>query len=81
MLEKTLVLMIIYLGMILYDVPKLKQANRRERIIYGTLMISVIYLSLVFVMDLEWPTLDDFVHFIFGKPAQQIVDYLMSSSK
>lgn len=74
MLEKILVLVILYLGMLLYDVPKLKQKNRRERISYGMLMIPIMYLSLVYVMDLAWPTLDELVHFFFAKPAQQIVE-------
>lgn len=79
MFEKILFLSIVYLGILLYDVPKLKQKNRRERISYGALTIPIIYLSLVYVMDLAWPTLDELVHFFFSKPAQQIVAAIKSA--
>jgi hypothetical protein len=59
---------------LIYDVPKLKQTNRRERIVYGMLVIPTIYLSLIFVIDLAWPSLDELVHYFFLKPAQQIVE-------
>ncbi len=74
MSEKILFLVIVYLGMLLHDIPKLKQKNRRERISYGMLMVPVMYLSLVYVMDLAWPTLDELVRFFVSKPAQQIVE-------
>jgi hypothetical protein len=62
------------MGILFYDVPKLKRTNRQERIVYGILVIPIIYLSLIYVMDLTWPTLDELVHFFFSKPAQQIVE-------
>jgi hypothetical protein len=62
------------LGILIYNVPKLKQTNRRDRIVYGMLVIPTIYLSLIFVMDIAWPSLDELVHFFFLKPAQQIVE-------
>ncbi|MGM0874770.1 MAG: hypothetical protein ACQEWV_08215 [Bacillota bacterium] len=74
MIEKILFLLIVYVGFLGYDIPKLKQKKRRERIVYGILMIPIIYLSLVYVMELTWPTLDEFFNFFFLKPAQQIVD-------
>ncbi|MGM7722770.1 hypothetical protein [Metabacillus sp. Hm71] len=74
MVEKTLLLIILSAGMLLYDFPKFKKTNRRERIVYVMLMIPVVYLSLVYVLRLPWPTLDELIHFIFAKPAQQIVD-------
>jgi hypothetical protein len=60
--------------MLFFDIPKLKQKKRRERIVYGMLMIPIFYLSLVYVMDLAWPTLDEPVHFFLSKPAHQIVN-------
>lgn len=65
--------MIIIVGMFFYDIPKFKQVNRRERIVYGLMMIPIIYLSLVYLMDSAWPTLDELVHSIFSKPAHQLV--------
>ncbi|MDQ1005279.1 hypothetical protein QFZ28_005857 [Neobacillus niacini] len=74
MVEKIIVLVIVSLGILIYDVPKLKRTNRRERIVYGMLMIPIIYLSLIYLMDLGWPSLDELFHFFFLKPAQQIVE-------
>jgi hypothetical protein len=74
MSEKILFLVVVLLGMLLYDVPNLKQNRRRERIVYGLLMIPIFYLSIIYVMDLNWPTLDEMVNFFFLKPGQKIVD-------
>lgn len=74
--EKIIVLMIVSLGMLFNDVKKLKKSNRRERVVYGVLMIPIVYLSLIYVMDLAWPNLDELFHFFFSKPAHQIVEAL-----
>lgn len=74
MLEKIFVLVIIYMGVLIYEFPNFKKTNRRERIVYGMLVIPTIYLSLIFVMDLSWPSLDELVHYFLLKPAQQIVE-------
>ncbi|MBT2725194.1 hypothetical protein [Bacillus sp. ISL-46] len=74
MFEKTVFLVIVYLGILFYDVPKLKQSNRRERIVYGLLTLPILYLSGVYVFDLSWPSLDELVHFFFSKPAHKIVE-------
>ncbi|PEF61480.1 hypothetical protein CON35_25055 [Bacillus cereus] len=79
MFNKIFFLLILYLEMLLYDIPKLKQRNRRERISYGILIIPIIYLSLIYIMDLSWPTLDKLVHFFFFKPAQQIVKLMTTN--
>ncbi|RBW70043.1 hypothetical protein [Bacillus taeanensis] len=74
MFEKIFFLVIVSLGMLSYDAPKLKQKNRRERIVYGMLMIPVFYLSLIYVMGAAWPTLNDLFDFLFLKPGQKIVE-------
>lgn len=66
--------MIVSLGILVYDGPKLKQTNRRERIVYGILTLPILYLSVIYVLDLEWPTLNDPVQFLFSKPAHKIVE-------
>jgi hypothetical protein len=62
------------MGILFYDVPKLKLSKSRERIVYGMLFIPTLYLSLIYMLDLGWPNLNDLVHFFFSKPAHQIVD-------
>ncbi|MBT2743484.1 hypothetical protein [Bacillus sp. ISL-77] len=74
MFEKTVFLVIVCLCILFYDVPKLKQSNRRERIVYGILTLPILYLSVVYVLDLAWPSLDELVHFFFSKPAHKIVE-------
>jgi len=73
-IEKIIFLVIVYTGILIFDIPKLKQKKLNERIIYGLLMTPVFYLSIVYVMDLTWPTLDELINFFLLKPAQQIVD-------
>jgi hypothetical protein len=73
-IEKIIFLVIVYMGVFIYDIPKLIKKRRQERIVYGMLMVPIIYLSIVFVIDLPWPTLDELINFFLLKPAQQIVD-------
>jgi hypothetical protein len=75
--EKILFLLIVSLGMLGYDGPKLKQKNQRERVVYGMLMIPLFYLSLLYVMDTSWPNLHEFFDFFLLKPAHKIVEALM----
>ncbi|MBT2738989.1 hypothetical protein [Bacillus sp. ISL-7] len=74
MFEKTVFLVIVCLGILFCDAPKLKQSNRRDRIVYGLLALPILYLSGVYVLDLAWPNLDELVHFLFSKPAHKIVE-------
>ncbi|RBW67937.1 hypothetical protein [Bacillus taeanensis] len=76
MFEKVLFLVILYFGMLCYDLPKLKQKNRPERIVYAMLMVPLLYLSLIYVLDLAWPTPNKLVDFFFSKPAQKIVEII-----
>ncbi len=64
------------MAMWLADLRRIKHSSFRERIIYMMMMIPVLYLSLIFVMDLKWPNLDDLFHSIFANPAKQIVETL-----
>lgn len=75
MVVKIILLAIVILVILSYDIPKLVQKKRKERIVYGALMLPVFYLSLVYIFELTWwPTLDEFYHFLLLKPAQQIVN-------
>lgn len=75
MYEKILVMVILYAAIFSYDGPKLKNMSRqRERIAYGLLMAGTLYLSLIFLFDLNWPNLDDLVHSVLKIPAKRIVE-------
>lgn len=75
MFEKILVIVILYAAIFTCDGPKLKDKNRqRERFAYGLLMAATLYLSLIFVLELDWPTLYEPVRFFLKIPAMRIVE-------
>ncbi|MFC3768951.1 hypothetical protein [Paenibacillus sp. GCM10012303] len=49
-------------------------AERRDRIVYGSLMLPVLYLGIIFVTEARWPNIDTLFHSIFAGPAKRIVD-------
>ncbi|MGJ9385970.1 hypothetical protein [Salipaludibacillus sp. CF4.18] len=65
MVENILFLVLFSLIIFLYDFPKLKQTNRKDRLVYGIMILPILYLSLIFVLDLGWPTLNDLFHIYF----------------
>lgn len=75
MFEKILVMFILYAAIFSYDGPKLKNKSRqRERIVYGFLMAVTLYLSLIFMFDMNLPTLYELVHSVLKIPAKRIVE-------
>ncbi|MFC0472733.1 hypothetical protein ACFFHM_20170 [Halalkalibacter kiskunsagensis] len=75
MLEKIILLVILYIAIFLYDGAELIK-NKQIRIVYGITMVPVFYHSVMYIFDLPWPTLYTFVDFIFHEPGQQIVKSL-----
>ncbi|MGP4038441.1 hypothetical protein ACTWP4_00820 [Gracilibacillus sp. D59] len=76
MFENILFLTIVFIVMWLADFKRITHSSFRDRIIYMMMMIPVLYLSLIFVMDLKWPNLNELFHSIFSNPAKQIVEAL-----
>ncbi|MDF2652575.1 MAG: hypothetical protein K0Q73_8380 [Paenibacillus sp.] len=74
MIEKILILLVAYTAIFAHDGLNLKQASSRVRSVYGILMIASLYLSLIYVLDLRWPNLDELVHFFLKDPAKKIVE-------
>lgn len=74
MVQKIMILVLIYIAIIAYDSKKLKNTSGRERLVYSMLMIAALYPSLIFVFELRWPNLDDWVHFFLKEPAKRIVE-------
>lgn len=74
MIEKVIMLTIVYIGFLAYDLPKVIKGNRYLRIVYGSLMLIIFYLSFVYMLELPWPTLDELFTFVFLKLGQTIVD-------
>ena len=74
MIEKILILLVAYTAIFVYDGLNLKHASSRVRFVYGILMIASLYLSLIYVLELRWPNLDELVHFFLKDPAKRIVE-------
>jgi hypothetical protein len=80
MLEKIIVLSIIYMAILANDVPKLKENSKFEYMTYGLLMLISVYLGLDYVLELHWPNLTNLVHALLGRPAKHIFDLLQVKS-
>ncbi|MDQ0877368.1 hypothetical protein QFZ77_006027 [Paenibacillus sp. V4I3] len=74
MIEKILILLVAYTAIFAHDGLNLKQASSRERFVHSILMIASLYPSLIYVLDLRWPNLDELVHFFLKDPAEKIVE-------
>jgi len=75
MAEKIIVLTILYCSMFLYDIPKLKETRRPERITYSILILITAYLGLGYILDDHWPNLTIILDLIFSGPAKLIEAY------
>lgn len=74
MIEKILILLVAYTAIFAHDGLNLKQASSRVRSVYGILMIASLYPSLIYVLELRWPNLDELIYFFFKDPAEKIVE-------
>ncbi|WP_227935510.1 hypothetical protein [Alkalihalobacillus deserti] len=76
MIERIITMLILYTILLSYDLSRLKKSEKRVSYIY-TFMIAVsLFLSLDFILDLNWPNLKDLIHAVFLEPAKQITEYL-----
>ncbi|UUZ82772.1 hypothetical protein LJK88_01650 [Paenibacillus sp. P26] len=73
---KITILIILYTAMVSYDFRELLKRRRSDRIVYLSIVVFTVYLSLIFAFDLRWPFIYDLTDIIFGGPAHRIVDYL-----
>ena len=74
MIEKILILLVAYTAIFAHDGLNLKQASSRVKSVYGILMIASLYPSLIYVLELSWPNLDELINFFLKKPAEKIVE-------
>ncbi|UUZ84239.1 hypothetical protein LJK88_11245 [Paenibacillus sp. P26] len=74
MFEKIILVLVGYISILAYDGPKLKYTSGREKLVYGMLMTAALYPCLIFVLELNWPNLDELVDFFFKNPAKRIVE-------
>ncbi|MDQ0900670.1 MULTISPECIES: hypothetical protein [unclassified Paenibacillus] len=74
MIEKILVVLVVYTAIFIHDGLNLKHASGKVRFVHGMLMIAALYPSLIYVLELRWPNLDELVHFFLKDPAKKIVE-------
>lgn|GEM_PF-1274340 len=80
MLEKCIVLIILYAALLAYDIPKWKQYTRKERRAYIGIMLVSVYLSIIYLTELPWPNLIDLIHALTQQPVEQIMNHIRSAS-
>lgn len=76
MLEKIIVLLIIYILLLATDVSNLRNAAVRGRMVYFGIMVITLYLSTSYLLKVKLPSLDEFADLLFTKPARMIVEFL-----
>lgn len=76
MWENLLVMLIVFSVVLGYDLPRLKQQNRKTKIVYGTLIIVASYLGIDFVFDTQLPHLTVLLDWTLTQPSKQIIDML-----
>ncbi|GIO13745.1 hypothetical protein J19TS2_33000 [Cohnella xylanilytica] len=72
MYGKMVCLLVLGAAMLLADGQALREAGRRERIVYGALAAPLLYLGLLFVTQWPWPNLDSLFD-LLAAPAKRIV--------
>lgn len=80
MLEKIIVLFILFALIIAFDVPKLKQKQSRDKLAYWAFMLIAVYFSVDFVSNLDMPRLHMVVVYLFSGTAEQITSYLKAGT-
>ena len=76
MLIKLIVVIIIYVPLLLVEVPRLLKRPPIEIKIYAFLILVSFYLGAIYIFELKWLVLYDMTEFILGAPSKRIVDFL-----
>lgn len=73
---KLAILVIIYVAILIYDIPKLKHCQGRSIFVYFLILMTAVYQSIMLIFNLNWPFLHALIDTVFGPPARSIVDFL-----
>ncbi|MDQ8735085.1 hypothetical protein [Paenibacillus sp. LHD-38] len=80
MLEKVIVLFVMYALLFAYDGPRLKQKQAREKLAYGALILIALYFSVDYVSNFDMPRLHMVVVLLLSDTAEQIVGYFKAGT-
>ncbi|RXZ81712.1 hypothetical protein EBB07_13740 [Paenibacillaceae bacterium] len=75
MYGKLFCVLLLAAAMLIRDIPNFKQASHRDRVVYGVMMVPLLYLAFLFVASKPWPNLDTLFNLLTG-PADRFVHWL-----
>lgn len=73
------IVLLVYGSMLVYSVPRLRKASRKEQWIFASILIVTVYSASGFVIQKFWPNLDDLMHMFLGNIGKGIVNQLKPS--
>lgn len=76
MMERILVIVVAFGGMLLYDLLTLKKISKGEKGIYAIACFLCLYMGMDFVVNKDWPDFFDLMVPIFDNISKAIDDYL-----
>ncbi|WP_332692617.1 hypothetical protein [Halalkalibacter lacteus] len=77
MIDKIIIVLVLYIVLLLFDLPRLKKNEKRVTYIYSIMIVITFYLSADFIFEAEWPNIRGLINVIFLGPAELVADYLM----
>ncbi|MEK4461353.1 hypothetical protein [Paenibacillus sp. FSL E2-0190] len=75
MVGKIICVLLLASAMLAHDIPRFKQASIRDRVVYGVLLLPVLYLGFIFIAAKPWPNIDSIFN-LFTAPAEHIVHWI-----
>lgn len=73
MWERTLVVAVVFGGMLIYDSITLRgKTTKKEKWIYALIVSACLYMAIDYVVNKDWPDYFDVVEQILDGPAKQI---------
>jgi Kef-type K+ transport system membrane component KefB len=76
MVERIIVVLLMYTVLFSYDLSRLKKQQKKARYIYTIIVALSLYVGLDFIFEADWPNIIDLVNVVFLKPAELIIEYL-----
>ena len=76
MLEKIIVLSIMYILVLGTDIGKLRKSRFREKMIYFGVIMITLYFGIDYIIEPELPDLDTLADLVLTPPARMIMKFL-----
>lgn len=74
-------MLFIYTAVLGLDFRAWKQAARKDRLVYGILLATSVYLSVLYLAKPAWPNLDQLLKLVFAEPAERFIKLLKVNSE